>query len=90
MKNLLILVSALMLTGCLGTTAPVKRNFPDVPADLKVACPALKAVDSDTTKLSEVVSVVAENYGTYHECKIKLDSWIEWYTTQKSIFESVK
>lgn len=83
-----LLLMPLFLAGCLAT--PVKRSFPDVPEDLKVACPALREVDPKTTKLSEVVSVVSDNYGTYQECKIKVDGWVEWYNTQKGIFESVK
>ncbi len=83
-----ILLVPFLLAGCLAT--PVKRNFPDVPEDLKVACPELKTVDPATTKLSDVVSVVSENYGQYQECKIKVDTWIEWYKSQKEIFDSVK
>jgi hypothetical protein len=86
--KLALLLMPLLLAGCLAT--PVKRNFPDVPDDLKVSCPALREVDPKTTKLSEVVSVVSDNYGTYQECKIKVDGWVEWYNTQKGIFESVK
>jgi hypothetical protein len=87
MKKLLLFFPVLLLAGCLNT--PVSRHFPDVPEDLKVACPDLKTVEP-TTKLSEVVSVVTKNYGQYQECQIKVDSWIEWYNTQKQIFESVK
>lgn len=87
MKKLL-LISVLILTGCVET--PVARHFPEVPSELLVACPDLKQVDPNTTKLSEVVSVVASNYGQYNECKIKVDAWIEWYKTQKEIFDSVK
>jgi hypothetical protein len=83
-----ILLMPFLLAGCLAT--PVKRNFPDVPADLKSACPALKEIDPTTTKLSTVVEVVSSNYGDYQECKIKVDGWLEWYNTQKTIFESVK
>ena len=53
------------------------------------ACPDLKKTDQ-TEKLSEVLKVVVDNYGQYHECKIKVDTWAEWYKTQKDIFESVK
>ena len=83
-----LLVMPLLLAGCLAT--PVKRSFPEVPEDMKVACPALKEVNPETTKLSEVVGVVSENYGTYQECKIKVDLWVEWYNSQRAIFESVK
>ena len=87
MKKLLLLIPILMLTGCLVT--PVKRNFPEVPKELMEACPDLKTVP-ETEKLSEVLKVVTNNYGQYHECRIKVDTWIEWYKTQKDIFESVK
>lgn len=86
--RLAVLLLPLLLAGCLNT--PVARHFPEVPDDLMVACPALREVDPNTTKLSEVIGVVSENYGTYQECKIKVDGWIEWYKTQKSIFESVQ
>lgn len=87
MKKLLLLIPALLLTGCL--TTPVKRNFPEVPQELLEACPDLKTVP-ETEKLSTVLKVVVDNYGQYHECKIKVDTWVEWYKTQKQIFDSVK
>lgn len=85
--KLLLIVPVLLLTGCLST--PVKRSFPDVPPELKVACPDL-IVQQQTTKLSEVISVVVGNYGQYQECQIQVDTWIEWHKQQKQIFESVK
>jgi hypothetical protein len=88
MKRLLALVPVVILTGCLNT--PVARHFPEVPEELKTACPSLEQVDPNTTKLSEVVRVVTDNYTQYHECRVKVDAWIEWYKTQRSIFEEVK
>lgn len=87
MKIVSALLLSILLTGCL-TTVPVARNFPEVPEDIKTACPDLKTID-DTTKLSKVIETVTDNYGLYHECRIKIDAWIEWYTTQKKIFEEV-
>jgi hypothetical protein len=88
MKRLLILALAFALTGCLNT--PVSRHFPEVPEDLKTACPSLEQVDPNTTKLSEVIVVVTDNYTQYHECRVKVDAWIEWYKTQRAIFDSVQ
>jgi len=88
MKTLSVLITTIFLTGCLAT--PVKRTFPDVPEDLLKACPSLEQIDPKTDKLSDVLLVVADNYGQYHQCKVKIDAWIEWYQTQRSIFESVK
>jgi hypothetical protein len=91
MKKLLIAAVVLSLTGCamFQKPVPVKRTFPTVPVELLEACPALKKTEA-TEKLSEVLKVVVDNYGQYHECKIKVDTWAEWYKTQKDIFESVK
>jgi hypothetical protein len=88
MKRLLILLAIVSLVGC-ASSVPVKRTFPNVPEELKVACPDLKETQ-ETTKLSEVITVVVDNYGQYHECRAKVDTWIEWYNAQKAIFESVK
>jgi len=83
----LIILSVLLLTGCI--TPPVKRNFPDVPKELMEKCPELKETEN-TESLSKVLTVIVDNYSEYHKCKIKVDSWADWYKSQKEIFESVK
>ena len=88
MKRLVLVCAFLALTGC-ATSVPVTIKFPSAPVDMLTACPDLKETP-ETTKLSEVLSVVVENYGQYYTCKDNVDSWIEWYNTQKKIFESVK
>ncbi len=82
-----LLVLPFLLAGCLAT--PVKRNFPEVPAELKVACPDLQKV-KDNAKLSDVLSTVSTNYTQYHDCRAKVDAWNEWYKNQKEVFDSVK
>ncbi len=89
MKQITLLLPVILLVGCTATV-PVKRNFPGVPDELMKTCPALKTVEPGTEQLSKVISVVTDNYGQYHECKIKIDGWIEWYNAQKKIFEEVK
>jgi hypothetical protein len=89
MKKLLTVCAFILLSGC-ATTVPVSLSFPQVPEDLKTACPDLKPVPEGTTKLSEVVSVVTVNYGQYQECRIKIDAWTQWYNSQKKIFEGIK
>jgi predicted component of type VI protein secretion system len=85
----IFIILAFLITGC-ATSVPVTMSFPQVPEELKVACPDLKETDPNTTKLSEVISVVVENYGQYQECRIKVDAWVQWYNSQKKIFETVK
>ena len=86
MKKLLIL---LLLAGC-STTVPVARKFPEVPDVLMLPCPPLTQIKEGTTKLSEVVGVVTDNYFEYHKCSDKNDLWLEWFKAQKEIFDSVK
>lgn len=88
MKYLLIFATAVLLTGCLAT--PVKRTFPEAPKELLEICPNLKDVPQGTEKFSEVLKVVTENYGQYHECQFKNELWKEWYDLQKKNFDSVK
>lgn len=84
--SLLILV---LLTGC-ATSVPVTTKFPDAPVEMMKTCPDLKAIDPAVTKLSEVLTTVVDNYGQYYDCKANTDDWIEWYNTQKKIFNGVK
>lgn len=88
MKSLLVIISAVFLTGCLAT--PVKRSFPEAPKELMTQCPELIKLQEGTTQVSEMLKIISENYGQYHECKIKTELWIEWYNQQKKIFDSVK
>ena len=88
MKKLAIILVPFLLSACLAT--PVTRKFPEIPSDLKTACPDLAQMDTNTNRLSQVIETVTVNYSTYHECKIRVDAWMEWYKTQRSIFEEVK
>ena len=83
----LIIVAVLLITGC--SSVPVAVKFPDVPKDMLESCPDLKLVP-ETTKLSEVLPVVIDNYGQYYGCKDTVDNWIDWYKSQKKIFDSIK
>ena len=86
MKKFAIVAVVLLLAGC---TAPVKRNFPDLPPALVTGCDAIDEVPN-TKKLSVVLTVVTKNYAQYQECSIKVDAWRAWYDEQKKIFDSVK
>jgi hypothetical protein len=86
MRYLLILLA---LAGC-STTVPVTARFPEAPGNLAMtACPQLQKLAEDS-KLSDISKTVTVNYGTYYECAVKTDAWIEWYQKQKYIFEQLK
>lgn len=87
MKIIAVLLASLMLAGCV--TTPVTRNFPDVPPALQKSCPELITVPVGTTKFSEVLTIVSENYAMYNECRALNQAWSQWYAEQRKIFESV-
>ena len=85
MKKILIL-SALLLSGC-AHVVPVSVPFPTPPKVLLQRCDDLSTLQPDP-KLSDLMTVVAENYTKYHVCKEKEAAWASWYNTQKSIYDS--
>jgi hypothetical protein len=82
----LLPVFIILLTGCSTTAVPVKQKFPPATQSLMIACPDLTEV-KETEKLSDVLSVVTKNYSDYHQCRFKVDAWIEWYKNQQQEFD---
>lgn len=80
----LLPIFIILLTGC-ATVVPVKQKFPPATQSLMIACPDLTEV-KETEKLSDVLSVVTKNYSEYHQCRFKVDAWIEWYNNQYQEF----
>ena len=82
-------ILAFLATGC-STVVPVTAKFPDAPGTVAMTpCPQLQKVVEDA-KLSDISKTVTINYGTYYECAVKTDAWIEWYKIQREIFDKVK
>ena len=85
----IIMISLIsLLAGC--QSVPVVPKWPDVPKELLESCPDLKTVDPANDKLSTVIESVADNYKLYYDCKADKSDWIEWYNSQKKIFNSLK
>jgi hypothetical protein len=77
---------AILLSAC-STVVPVTVRFPEPPGrGAMTTCPALQKLN-DGARLSDVATTVTVNYGTYYECAVRTDAWIEWYGIQKHIFE---
>jgi hypothetical protein len=86
--RLFFILPLIFLTAC--SIVPVKREFPKLPPILEQKCTDLEEIPTTTKKLSDLVTIVVNNYYLYHECQLKVDAWVEWYSTQKKIFDSVK
>jgi hypothetical protein len=87
MKYIFILLVSL-LTGC-SILTPVKTTFPSIPNELNNQCPSLKKIP-DEAKLSDISKTITENYTTYKTCALNNNGLVEWYNTQKEIFNGVK
>jgi len=86
---LVFIILAFLATGC-STVVPVTQKFPEPPGNIAMTpCPQLQKLQEDA-KLSDISKTVTVNYGTYYECAVKTDAWIEWYQKQKIIFENIK
>jgi len=84
----IVLALAIFITGC--STAPVVMKFPEVPQALMEKCEDLEKVAPGTKQLSTTTEVVIRNYSKYHQCRIKVEEWQEWYNSNKKIYENVK
>ena len=88
MKKFILIPLFVLLSGC-ATKVPVAMKFPAAPESLLISCKDLEQVKPNEEQLSEMLKVVVKNYGQYHECRAKVEAWIDWYKSQKEIHESV-
>ena len=90
----LALLTALLLVGCGTTTVPVARKFPELPPVLREECKDLikleKADKNTPFSVIDLLGTNVENYKRGIECKIKHSATVEWYDTQREIFNKVK
>lgn len=77
-----------MLSGCslFSRQVPVTAKFPDRPEMLAQQCEELKEAVQGMS-LTDFTKTLVENTVKYHECKLKVKGWNDWYTEQKKIFE---
>lgn len=87
-KKLVPIIFFLFLTGC--SITPSLPKFPEPPKELMESCSDLKLIPEGETKLSKTLDIVLQNYGMYHECATKTETWINWYTEQKKIYMEIK
>jgi len=86
---MVFVILAFLATGC-STVVPVTAKFPEAPGNVAMTpCPQLQKLQEDA-KLSDISKTVSVNYGTYYECAVKTDAWIEWYQKQQQIFNNIK
>ena len=50
----------------------------------------LKPLSDSQKSLTDLLENANENYAEYYLLKAKFETWIQWYTTQKQIYEEAK
>lgn len=91
MKYFILLV-ALFLSGCslFGPRyAPVEPpKWPEAVPALVEKCKELQQMEiSGTASITDILKIVVQNYGFYHQCSYKVDGWNKWYEEQKKNYE---
>jgi hypothetical protein len=92
MKFLISLFLIFNLSGCgLIQYFNLKPEFPEqADKNLLEPCPDLKQIEGNQVAITDLLAKIVENYQLYHQCSIKNDGWVNWYKTQKSIYEGKK
>ena len=87
MKKLIAII-CLLVAGCM--SVPVSQTFPTAPPELLRPAPDLKLLTTPNPQLSDLIDNANDNYAEYWILKNKYEEWIEWYNTQKKIYNSAK
>lgn len=85
--KLCIVILAILVSGC--KTIPVIPVIPALPVELSNPCAELTTINQSTTTLSNLLKVVTENYGKYHECAASKEAIIEWYNKNRDLINSI-
>jgi hypothetical protein len=87
MKFYLTVPIIALLVGCASKPVPVERKFPEPPKILLERCQNLIQMTPEKNSITDMLTVVIENYSLYHQCSNRVEGWNTWYEEQKKIFE---
>ena len=88
--NLLIIFTAVILSGCFGTTTPPVIPFPAKPVLLQTDAPTLRPLGPTEHLLTDVLNNANYNYGQFYLMKDRCDAWDAWYADQKKIYDTAE
>lgn len=93
-NNILIIFLSLSITAC-SSTKLVKVNdpFPEAPKELMkepVKLTKINLKKGEELSLSELLSVMTDNYSSSSQNAEQIKAWQEWYKTNKEIYDAGK
>jgi len=72
-----ITILSIFLAGCQNVT--MGSPWPKIPSTTYLEpCKSLLLADKEKS-MAELIDIIEANYGLWHECNLKNNSWIEWY-----------
>ena len=89
MKKLLLIIALLALTSC-SLAPPARPAWPEAPTEILQPAPNLTPLGKDQHNLSDLIENANINYSEYFSLRNKYNAWIEWYNTQKKIYDNSK
>jgi uncharacterized lipoprotein YmbA len=90
MKQLIVVLALVMLSGCATKISPVNLKWPDAPAELLVPAEDLTPLTADQTRLSDLLDNANTNFSKYYILKDKYDAWQSWYNSHKQIYQGAQ
>lgn len=88
--RLLLASLALVITGCSTTAARISAPWPAAPQELLAAPCKLQELPQDQQQLSQLLSNANTNYACAHATRDQVESWQQWYNSQKAAFDALK
>jgi len=90
MKKLATLILIAVLTGCAASSSPVKIKWPKAPEELMTPTADLTPLPTDKNTFADLLENANDNFAQYYILKSKIETWQQWYNTQKKIYEDAE
>ena len=90
MKHMILAVFLALLSGCASKVAPITLKWPDAPPELMAPGEELVPLQSDQTRLSDLIDNANTNFSKYYLLKDRYEAWQNWYNTHKQIYQSAQ
>jgi len=90
MKKLLILLFVVTIAGCANNTVPVTLKWPTASDEMLAPPTDLTPLPEDKRTLTDMIENANDNFAQYYLLKERVETWIQWYNTNKNIYGESK
>ena len=90
MKKLLVILFVVAMTGCANNNVPVTLKWPTASDEMLAPAPDLTPLPDDKRTLTDLIENANDNFAQYYLLKERVETWIQWYNTNKNIYGEAK